>query len=98
MKTKVVIYVSAAIMLLFGIFMGYEFPNLAVFLSVLELAAGIGFGYYYNKAAEFEAKEGKDAEIESLKAANSLLKAEMDSIKKANTAVKKTSKPKKVRE
>ena len=105
MKTKVIIYASAVLMLFLGIFLGYKVPNLVWVITLAELTFGIGFGYYSSKLSKQEANDAKDVEINSLKTANALMKeeltrkkAELASIKSANKAVKKEKKPKKVGE
>lgn len=105
MKKRVVIYASAALVLFFGIFLGYKVPNLVWLVALIELTFGIGFGYYSSKLAKQEVNDEKDVEINSLKTANALIKeeltrkkAELESIKEANKKVKKEKKPKKVGE
>ena len=105
MKTKVIIYASAVLMLFLGIFLGYKVPNLVWVIALAELTFGVGFGYYSAKLSKQAVSEEKDVEINSLKTSNALIKeelerkkAELASIKSANKAVKKEKKPKKVGE
>lgn len=105
MKTKVIIYVSAVLMLFLGIFLGYKVPNLVWVIALAEFTFGVGFSYYSAKLSKQAVDEEKDVEINSLKTSNALIKeelerkkAELASIKSANKAVKKEKKPKKVGE